>query len=312
MLIFLYGENSYLARKQLQKIIASAEKAHPNGFFVRYIDCVGENAQSAADEIWQAELVAPRRLTVFKNVFQNKNLAARLAEKGAALLKLKEAVVFYEEGLPAAKDPFFLFLKKNAAVQEFTAFRNRELELWARGEFKKYGAAIEVDALACLLGPGPSDPRFLENEIKKLAAFKRGQKIQLRDVQFLCRRSPASEIFKALDALSVGNKKKAAELLHHGVRSGDSPLYILSMVVYQLRNMLAVKELVERGKIKTAIIKETGLHPYVAQKTIACAGYFPLIKLKKIYQGLLRVDMGVKTGKLSPETALDILISRIN
>ena len=152
----------------------------------------------------------------------------------------------------------------------------------------------------------------LENEIKKLAAFKRGQKIQLRDVQFLCRRSPASEIFKALDALSVGNKKKAAELLHHGVRSGDSPLYILSMVVYQLRNMLAVKELVERGKIKTAIIKETGLHPYVAQKTIACAGYFPLIKLKKIYQGLLRVDMGVKTGKLSPETALDILISRIN
>jgi len=47
----------------------------------------------------------------------------------------------------------------------------------------------------------------LENEIKKLAAFKRGQKIQLRDVQLLCRRPPASEIFKALDALSVGNKK---------------------------------------------------------------------------------------------------------
>lgn len=312
MLVFLYGENTYLTQKKTQEIVANAQKAHKNGLFIRYVDCAKESDQSIIDGIWQADLLARQRLTVLKNTFQNAGFKEYLAQKGDVLSKIKETFIFYEEGYPPARDAFFIFLQKEAKTHDFKALQGQTLERWAADEFGKYRTGIEADALSLLLNSGPSDLWLLENEIKKLVAFRKGQKVKLQDVVLLCRRQTEGEIFKTLDALTSENKKKAAELLHRQVQWGDSPLYILSMVGYQLRNMLAVKDLLDKGRTQPAVIKETGLHPYVAQKTINQVGRFSLADLKKIYQGLLRVDVDLKTGKLVPEIALDISMSRIN
>ena len=52
-------------------------------------------------------------------------------------------------------------------------------------------------------------------------------------------------------------------------------------------------------------------HPYVIKKTIQQARSFSLSELKKIYQKIFQVDLGIKTGKIEPETALDLFVAEI-
>jgi DNA polymerase III delta subunit len=53
------------------------------------------------------------------------------------------------------------------------------------------------------------------------------------------------------------------------------------------------------------------MHPFLVKKSYEQAQKFSLVELKKIYQKIFEVDLGIKTGKIEPETALDLLISRI-
>jgi DNA polymerase-3 subunit delta len=53
------------------------------------------------------------------------------------------------------------------------------------------------------------------------------------------------------------------------------------------------------------------MHPFVVEKTLFQARKFQLEELKKIYQKIFQVDLDIKTGKVDPETALDLLIAEI-
>jgi DNA polymerase III delta subunit len=72
------------------------------------------------------------------------------------------------------------------------------------------------------------------------------------------------------------------------------------MINFQLRNLLIVKS---GAKLNA--------HPYVIKKTVRQAGNFSLGDLKKIYQKIFQVDVGIKTGKIDPEVALDLLIAEV-
>jgi len=49
----------------------------------------------------------------------------------------------------------------------------------------------------------------------------------------------------------------------------------------------------------------------VVKKSLWQARAFSLPELKKIYQRIFKVDVDIKTGRLNPELALDLLITEI-
>ena len=53
------------------------------------------------------------------------------------------------------------------------------------------------------------------------------------------------------------------------------------------------------------------MHPYVIQKSTQQTRKFNFEELKKIYQKIFQVDLDIKTGKIEPETAIDLLIAEI-
>ena len=79
------------------------------------------------------------------------------------------------------------------------------------------------------------------------------------------------------------------------------------MVAYQFRNLLIIKELMEKGEPYGAIAKKSGLHPFVVQKTYYLCNQFSLLELKKIYNKIFQTDADIKIGKIEPELALDLL-----
>lgn len=72
------------------------------------------------------------------------------------------------------------------------------------------------------------------------------------------------------------------------------------MIAFQFRNILSVKN------IKNPEV--LGMNPYVLRKSISQAKNFSMEDLKRIYERIVSLDTDIKTGRISPEIALDFLI----
>jgi len=148
-----------------------------------------------------------------------------------------------------------------------------------------------------------------ENEV--LFGHKNRQKIEVADVRLLVKSKIESDIFKTIDAISQKNKKQAIFLIHKHLETGDSPHYLLSMINFQFRNLLIIKDLIEKNRPYYAILKISKLHPFVVKKSYQEANKFTFPELKKIYQKIFQVDLDIKTGRVSPEAALDLFLAGI-
>jgi len=70
-----------------------------------------------------------------------------------------------------------------------------------------------------------------------------------------------------------------------------------------------IKDLTEKHYPYSSILKISKLHPFVLKKSWYLVNKFTLPELKKIYQKIFQVDLAIKTGKINPEIALDLVIS---
>ena len=89
------------------------------------------------------------------------------------------------------------------------------------------------------------------------------------------------------------------EKISQEIKNSRDPYYLLTMIVYGFRNLLAVKDLSDRGMSLDAIVKKARLHPFVARKAYQSAGKFSLEELKNIYGHLLDLDTHSKEGTLN-------------
>ena len=102
------------------------------------------------------------------------------------------------------------------------------------------------------------------------------------------------------------------QTLHNQLDKGDDPFYILSMYIYQFRNLLKIGDFYFSGiNNNFEIAKLTKLHPFVVQKGMSQLRNFNLQKLKDIYRILEKIDIEAKSGKRDIKLGLEMLISQI-
>jgi len=341
MIIFLYGEDSYRARRKLNEIIDEYKKIHKSGLNLKYFLGTEISFDALKDELRQTSMFKEKKLIILVDIFSNSEFKERFLELGKSPNKFwlgdENIILFYEQNSVLKEDPLLLFLKKYSQSQEFQPLGGQKLKSWARKEFENYGAKIEERALDKLIDFVGNDLWQMTNEIKKLVSYraprqrgeggkenevlfdhKKGQTsvttvtelcpIEKKDVELLVRPKIETDIFETIDAIASKDKKRALKFIKAHLERGDSPLYLLSMIVFQFRNLLMVKDLIERNLPSYFL---TGLHPFVIKKSILLSNKFRFLELKKIYQKIFQIDIDIKTGKIEPETALDLLITEL-
>ena len=315
MVIFLYGPDTYRSRQKLNEIIANYKKIHKSGLNLKYFDFKKDSYQEFKDEFQTISMFQEKKLVVLENTFSNAEFKRKFLENSKKFIDSKNIILFYEEDEVSKNDSLFNFLKKNAKFQEFELLAGQKLKNWVKKEFEKYQCQISDTALGKLIEFTANDLWQITNEIKKLVSFRKKQKIGEEDVELLVRPKIEADIFKTIDAISSKNKKQALILIHNHLEKGDSPLYLLSMINFQFRNLLLVKSCESKGELyindMRILSKKLKLHPYVIRKSIQQARRFTIDELKKIYQKIFEVDLNIKTGKIDPQTALDLLITEI-
>ncbi len=325
MFLFLYGKDTYRSLKKLQEIIERYKKIHQTGLNLRYYDCQNSGFEEFEHNIQSVSMFKEKKLIVLKNIFLNSEFKEKILDVLKKIENTEDVILFYEKDKVNKADSLFKFLKKTAKCQEFDTLSNKELENWIKKEFEKYNSKIENQAIQQLINFVGNNLWQLSQEIKKLCTYKfnttRSVLVVLKDIELLVAPRIETDIFKTIDAIAQKDKKRAIFLIHKHLEKGDAPLYLLSMINFQFRNLLLVKDYlsshsegVQPNNQRTSSfgrVKIPGMHPYVAQKSCYQAQKFGLDVLKKIYQKLFKVDRDIKTGRVDPIMAIDMLITEI-
>jgi DNA polymerase-3 subunit delta len=305
MILFLFGQDKYRSRLKLKEIIEHYKKIHKSGLNLAIFDLKEKSFEEFINFFESSSMFNEKKLAILENVSQNEDFQKKFLKRISYFSNSKNFVLFYEGEIK--ENNFFKELKKNSRWQNFQLLEGKKLEIWVKREVKNLGAEIDQRALKKLIEFVGNDLWRMENEIKKLVSFSGGKKIELEDVKTLVAPEIESDIFKMIDAIGQKNKILALKLIHRHLEKGESPFYLLSMINYQLRNILLIKDSMEKNRP----LKELELSPFLIQKTISQARKFSFSEIKKIYRKVFEVDLKIKTGQIKPELALDLLVSEI-
>jgi DNA polymerase-3 subunit delta len=196
-------------------------------------------------------------------------------------------------------------------LRKFDSPARDNLRHWVEERARKYGGTIErraADQLAIAVG---GNLRLLDQEIAKLVTYTNAERqITSADVDALVPYVQEGKIFDFVDALGQRDARAATQVLHSLMDPrGTNVPWIFGMIVRQFRLLIQVKELEDSGSSLQAVIKTLKLHPFPARKLHLQAIHFTGPQLEAIYRHLLDTDLAIKTSKLTPALAMDLLVA---
>ncbi len=301
MIIFLYGTDGYRLNQNKETIIKSYRAKHASGLNLSFIDCNHDKASHRLEDIIKNQSFFKEvKLTVLSDVFSSRTEEIYDLLKKYEISSDKDCVVLaIHKGTPseAKNKEFFAYLsdEKNL-VRYFEPLTGAKLTAWIRAEAAERSAIFEASALRQFLLSGTDSWQHIHN-LEKLANYCQG-KITEADVNLLVNFKNEPNIFECIEAVARRDLPTAFQLLYSEFAHGQDPYYLLTMIVYQFRNMLVVKDLLSRGLNLPAIAKQSGLHPFVVRKVAALAGRFSMPELKQNYHKFLDLELGSKNGNI--------------
>lgn len=302
-------------KKKCDEVILGYRNIHKSGINFNIFDCQKADGNelfgSIKDDFCQTSMFKEKKLFLILNPFSNTVFKDIFLGKVDLFSKSDNLILIMQEGEIRKNDCLFSYLKENSKSQEFSLLTGIKFLNWTKKEFENNNTQIDDSALGLFCDRTGGDLWLAANEIKKISAFKNCSRVCVEDINSFIKQNLEVGIFETIDAISSKNKERALLSIRSHIEKGDSPLYILSMIAFQFKNILVIRDLIDKNKSYDFILRASGLHPFVVKKSFFQARSFSLRGLKKIYQDIFKADFDIKTGKIDPESALDFLISEI-
>lgn len=323
MLFFLYGEDSFRSNKRVLEIKNKFQTNDNSQAGLSSFDAqIEKNTLNKIETaLKNTSLFSNKKLLIIRNIIS----ASPADEQAKILIFFKKnletlqfnsdcIIIFWEDTLPRKNNAFFKFLLLHSKKQNFEKLTGIKLEQWTLKELEKNNskAKISHSALDKLIAYSYENTTKISQEIEKLVTYANNELISDNMLDLLIETQLNNDIFKTIEALAENNKKLALGLLHQHLNRGDDPFYLLSMFIYQFRNLLRIASLQENGVFNEfEIAKISRLHPYVVKKSFTQAKNFGEKKLLSIYKKLGAIDTKIKTGQLNIQLALDKFIGEL-
>jgi DNA polymerase III subunit delta len=217
-------------------------------------------------------------------------------------------IVLVDEMLEAS-NPLVKAASEHGKVVQSTLPRGAALASWIKKRAQSIGVSINEEAAALLANYIGNQLRLLANELDKIATYVGdGGTITVDDVRQLSAQVQEARIFDLTDALAQRNQKQALTILHDLLADGEPPIRLISTIITQVRALLLVKELSQKGMRAAQIATTIGIAPFVAEKAARQVGKFTPAQLEQAYRQLLATDATLKRSRMTPEMALDLLV----
>lgn len=196
-------------------------------------------------------------------------------------------------------------IKKVGKVQEF----NDELDTTSlvRRLFKDYN--IDYKTIQLFIDRVGNNPLIIQSEINKIKIYKDNDKnITEEDILNLTAKLIEIDIFKLIDYIVRKNKEKALELYYEMLKMNEEPIKIVVILANQFRIMYQSKELLKKGYSEKDIANTLKIHPYRVKLAIQNSRNYTSDILLKNLNALADIDIGIKTGTINKDLALELFI----
>ncbi|MEO8973083.1 MAG: DNA polymerase III subunit delta [Ktedonobacteraceae bacterium] len=226
-----------------------------------------------------------------------------------AVMPTETVLIVLLDELLDPKNVLYRAAEQYGKIIQFTLPRGAAVESWITKRAKAIGVSITPEAVAMLANFIGNQLRLLANELNKLATYVgQGATITADDVRQLSAQVQEARIFDLTDALAGRNRKQALDILHDLLADGEPPLKLISLITSQVRSLLLVKELSQKGMRGNQIATTIGIAPFVAEKSLRQVTKFSPSQLENTYRQLLATDAALKRSRMTPEMALDLLV----
>ena len=313
-MIYLYhGPDEFSIREAVRKQLKAALPADTADLNLTRMagDQVTPDALRFACEA--APFLADRRAVVVDRFFSQKKtthtdaVAAYLPNVPANTLLL-----IVEGDAPPKTGPVAKALAAAEVKQQyFGPLTGAALVRWIKERAKQAGGQFSDQAaqlLASFVGGG--DLRVVSNEVEKLVAYAGpGKAVEAEHVRELVTQAAETNLFALVDAVAQGQLKPALRSLQLLVEGGARAPYVVGMVGRQVRMVLQARDALERGLNQAEAGKLMGASGFPVQKAMGQARAFTRGQLELMHRRVLEADVAVKTGRLSDEVSMELLVT---
>ena len=210
---------------------------------------------------------------------------------------------------PNGKSKLIKFLKKSAREICFTVQDQNMLFRWIARRFAFYGKGVEMEAAQRLIYLSGDQMKALIPEIEKIAAYARGEKVTVADVNAVANRIAESDIFDLTDAISDRHFNTASGILADLLDSRDTSVpAILSLLSGQFRRLF----LANGAKDTAAVMELCGLkYDFMARRLLNSARNFRPEQLRHAVELCEEADYRLKSEGADEKLLLKETLMRI-
>jgi len=324
----LFGTDEFAIHQKIQKLIEDMGEPSTAEMNITRLDGRNLNMNDLNNAANANPFLSDRRLVILANpytVFKGAKELKRLSAFIESLPPTTTLVLTEYLDSPAKKNKSLNdWLRKltNISIdsvkmlsKEYNNPTRGELPNWIIQETKRQAGllkkkiGIETSAATKLAEMVGENTRIAAQEIAKLLEYVNYERnISGQDVEQVSIVSSQQDVFALVDALGNKNGQKAQHVLKQLLQTED-PFPLWGMVVRQFRLLLLTREVMDTGGGQDVIIRELHLHPFVAGKLMGQARRFELGGLEILYHRLLDLDEAIKTGQMSIDLALELLVA---
>ena len=303
MIYLLYGNKDYRINEEIKKITKDTDKIN----ITRY----DLNVDEIKDIINDAEtysLFQEKKVIIIENA----NMFTASTNKDAEIIEkyienenpLTTLILIVRGEKIDSRKKITKQLQKKGKILEFNEDIN--IDNLIKKELKDY--KIDYQTINLFKNRVGTNPLIIENEINKLKLYKENNEITKEDILNVTTKTIEIDIFKLIDDIVKGNKEEGIEIYHEMLKINEEPLKIVIMLANQFRIMYQSKELTFKGYTEKDIASLLKIHPYRVKLALQNSRNYTSKTLLKYLNELADIDIGIKTGKLNKDLALELFI----
>lgn len=305
MIVTIYGDNSYSINQSLRRLEADFTRQY-GGDGIQKLTAADLESDNLEEFLTAGSLFSKARLLVIEDLSKNKPLAERFIDIASGVSD-DVTVVLVERDMDK-RTKLYRFLSTNSKLIECGTPDEDNLVKWLQEEAGNSGANLDREVARKLVERVGNDQWRLISELNKLVDFD--STITEETVDKVVEKTPQESIFELLDATVNGNSRDSIKLYKELRQANADPYYVLSMVAWQLHNMLLIKAAGKRPA--RTIVSQAGLSPFVVSKTASVVSSIGINQVKDMIEAAAKADMRLKSTSSSPDAVLEYLLMRIS
>lgn len=209
---------------------------------------------------------------------------------------------------PDARTRLATAVREHGTAVNFARQNSRELADWVRRHFRAQGKDIDPRLCEELIFLCGDLMHSLQQEIGKIAAYARGDKITREDIEAVATPQLSAVVFRIADAIGEKNFDRAAATLGELYQMQKSPYEIMGAFGKQMRQLYSARLALAGGKGAAWVARLWGMR-YPADRLLASARRFSLPWCRNAVIRCARTDLAMKsTGQDAKELLTTLLL----